>query len=343
MSTPLRIGVQLFPGDASSAIEQAVLCEELGFDSVWVADHFHGAGRDATWIVPEAFTLLGAMAAATSRVRLGSCVITMLKRDPAVVAHASLTLSALSRGRFELGLGTGLGPELRSFGISAGSPLSRLEEALEVIRGLFQSRPEQPFSYRGRWTTLEDAFLNITDASPPALLLATIANRGLEITERLADGWIPFALTPATYAAFLARMPRRRDDFRACLWIPTFIERPGEDRSADAEAVGRMYLSMAPSVLAAVLDETSLVAAIRTASRWEPDEARELAASVPRELALSVTLHGQPSDCVEQLHELAASGCECVILRMTDEHRRAEDMRAIADSVLPALEQTEVA
>lgn len=342
MASDLRIGVQLFPGSPRGVLDEARLCEQLGFDSIWVADHFYGAGRDETWVVPEVISLLGALTAVTTEIGIGSCVLSLLKRNAAIVAHAALTLNELASGRFQLGIGTGLGPEVRAFGVDAAKPASHLEEALRVVSGLFASNPTDRFTFHGEWNTLESAFLNLPDATPPPVLVAAVAPRALALTERVADGWIPFGLAPSTYAEFLGQMPLRRSGFRASLWLPTFIERDGEDRSAEAEAVGRLYLSMAPSVLEVVLEGHTAAPAVDTATRWDPMKAKELAASVPADIARAVTLHGSPTQCVETLERFYEAGCLSPILRITDSARRAEDIERLASHVIKPLERAEV-
>jgi alkanesulfonate monooxygenase SsuD/methylene tetrahydromethanopterin reductase-like flavin-dependent oxidoreductase (luciferase family) len=327
------VGVQVFPGAPAAAVDEARLYESLGADSVWVADHFHGAGRDSGWAVPELFTTLGAIAARTSRVRLGSCVASTTKRQPAQIAHAALTLSALSDDRFELGLGTGFGPDLSAFGVPTTAAVSRLEESLDVIFGLFRASADEPLRHAGERWRLEDAFLCVPGGSPPRVLLAAIGPRMLAITAARAGGWLPFGMTPALFGEFRERMEPLPDGFAARIWIPTFVERPGEDRSAEAEATGRLYLSMAPQVLEAALGHRAPVAGRESSLTWTPERGRDVAETVPRDLALAVTLHGSPQRCAEQVLEFAAHGCTGVVLRMTDTARRSED----AERLLPAL------
>ncbi|MDO8187665.1 LLM class flavin-dependent oxidoreductase [Conexibacter sp. JD483] len=329
------VGVQVFPGLPRDAVAEAVAYERLGISSVWIADHFHGAGRDTSWIVPEVFTTLGAVAASTETLRFGTCVVSTTKRDPAVLAHGALTLSSLSGGRFDLGLGTGFGPDLHAFGIPTRAAVSRLEESLEVMRGLFASSPDRPFDHEGGRWQLHGAFLNLPDAAPPAVSLAAIGPRMLELTARHADGWLPFGLTPRLYASFLERIRPRAPGFQPRLWVPTFVEEPGEDRSAEAEASGRLYLSMAPQVLEQALGEEAAGAA-GSSLAWSPERGREIAASIPRELALAVAVHGSPARCVEQLRAFEAAGCAGVVLRITDPARRRRDVERLAAELAAA-------
>src|SRR5467141_752623 len=90
-------------------LEITVAAEELGFDGVWPLDHVL-AGPDLKdrypWVI-EPMTLLGYLAARTSRIRLGTSVIVLGMRNPFVVAKQSATIDLLSNGRFTLGLGAG--------------------------------------------------------------------------------------------------------------------------------------------------------------------------------------------------------------------------------------------
>lgn len=328
----MKVGVQLFPGTPRDAVDSAARCEALGFSSVWVADHYTGGGRNADWVVPELFTTLAAMAGATSTIRLGSCVASVSKRSAADIAHAALTLAALAEGRFILGLGAGFGPDSKPFGVALDHPASRCSEAIEVIRGLWGSSPQQTFSFEGRWHTLDGAFLNLPATPLPPILLAAQGPKMMAITETMSDGWLPFALSPETYGEFLARMPQRGGDFRPMLWLPTFLETGGADRSTEAIETGRMYLSMAPAILAAAM--AGAPAAVGT-SDWNKETAAEVAAQVPPDLALSVTLHGDPQGCVETLGRFAAAGCEEVVLRITDPDARGRDIETFAQEVLP--------
>jgi phthiodiolone/phenolphthiodiolone dimycocerosates ketoreductase len=331
------LGVQIFPGDPRRLVEEASMVEGLGFSSVWVADHFFGGGRDRSWHVPEVISVLGAVARATSRVRMGTCVLSLQKRDPATVAHAALTLNSLSEGRFELGLGTGFGPDLRAFGVDLRAPVGRFEEGLSVILRLFQASEERPATFDGTWFQLEDAFLNVPGPAPPPISIAAVGPRMLDLTARHADGWLPFGLTPEIYREFLASMGALRSPFVPGLWLPVFLERPGEDRSAEAEATGRLYLSMAPDVLTRAMPGRRRARGPAGATGWSADAAKDAADSIPADVARSVTLHGSPDDCIETLAAFTDAGCRRFVLRITDPDARLPDVRLLAETVLPAV------
>src|SRR3982074_440655 len=123
--------------------------EELGFKGVWPLDHIVvGADLKArySWVI-EPMTLLGYLAARTSRIRLGTSVIVLGMRNPFVVAKQAATLDLLSNGRFTLGLGAGYSePEFRNVGASAvwSTRGKRLDEAIRLLRHLW-SGAQGPF------------------------------------------------------------------------------------------------------------------------------------------------------------------------------------------------------
>lgn len=146
---PLKVGLFLpliegtMAGDTASWKDLAAYAqraESLGFDSLWLPDHllFRLAGREAdptgTW---EMWSVLSALAAATSRITLGTFVAAVGFRNPAVLAKAAVTVDEISGGRLVLGLGAGWHePEFRGFGAPFDHRASRFEEAFTIIRSL---------------------------------------------------------------------------------------------------------------------------------------------------------------------------------------------------------------
>ena len=145
-----KFGVQLpnFSGFESAELfehvaELATTAEAAGFDSVWVMDHFFQlpplGGPDQPML--EAYTLLGALAARTSRVQLGTLVTGVTYRNPAILAKIMTTLDVISRGRAILGIG-GAWYEIEHQGLGVDYPrdgvrLDMLEEAVQICRAMF--------------------------------------------------------------------------------------------------------------------------------------------------------------------------------------------------------------
>jgi F420-dependent oxidoreductase-like protein len=129
------------PADAwNRTIELAHQAEALGFESLWVFDHFHTVPEPTDEMTLESFTTLAALARETHRVRLGHMVICTGFRNPALTAKMASTLDVLSGGRFELGIGAGWKEEeWRAYGYgfpTLGERMAALGDHLEVIRAM---------------------------------------------------------------------------------------------------------------------------------------------------------------------------------------------------------------
>ncbi len=169
----------------------AQAAEQVGFDSLWVADHliyrrFPGQEGEGTW---EAFTMLSALAAVTTRVALGPLVACTSFRSPALLAKMADTLDEISGGRFILGLGAGWHqPEYEAFGYPFDHLASRFEEALQVIVPLLR---EGKVDFQGRYYQVHNCVLRPrgpSHAGPP-ILIGARRPRMLQIVAHYADAW----------------------------------------------------------------------------------------------------------------------------------------------------------
>jgi alkanesulfonate monooxygenase SsuD/methylene tetrahydromethanopterin reductase-like flavin-dependent oxidoreductase (luciferase family) len=174
------------------AIEERVAtAEELGFHSVWLMDHLAAPGlTDADTL--EAWTVATALAARTSRIRIGHLVLCDAFRHPALLAKMAATLDVLSGGRLELGLGWGsVEQELRSFGFASDGPAvraGRLSETIDILRLMFAGHR---FDYEGRYYRLENAIGRPIPAQDrvPVHIGGAGARLTLPLVARQADWW----------------------------------------------------------------------------------------------------------------------------------------------------------
>ena len=166
--------------------------EALGFDSLWVPDHFLMPWRDGSertegaW---ECCSLLAALAAVTDRIALGSWVNCTNFRNPALLAKIADTIDEISGGRLILGLGAGNTElEHRAFGYSVEYRTSRFEEALAIIHPLLR---EGRVDFVGRYFNARDCELRPRGPRPqgPPFLMGTRGPRGLKLAVRYADMW----------------------------------------------------------------------------------------------------------------------------------------------------------
>jgi G6PDH family F420-dependent oxidoreductase len=169
-------------------VAHAQLAEEAGFGFVLISDHIH-PWVDAQGHSPFVWSVIGAIAEGTSRIRLGTAVTCPLIRiHPVIVAHAAATAQTLMGGRFFLGVGTGENLNEHVLGgrwPRADERLEMLEEAVEVIRRLFGGEYE---TYRGTHYTVEQVKLYDAPDDPPDIVVAAKADNAARLAAQVGDG-----------------------------------------------------------------------------------------------------------------------------------------------------------
>jgi F420-dependent oxidoreductase-like protein len=169
--------------------EVARQAERLGFESIWLFDHFHTIPRPTDEITFESFTALSALAALTSRVRLGHVVICTGFRNPALTAKMISTMDSISGGRMELGIGAGWKrDEWLAYGY--GFPetkerLARLADDLEVLTRMLAGDKHQHATFEGAHAQVRDA-RNVPKPIQEPRVPIMVGGNGPNVTWRLA-------------------------------------------------------------------------------------------------------------------------------------------------------------
>lgn len=182
--------------------------ERLGFDSVWTAEAW---GSDA--VSPAAWIL-----AQTAKIRVGTAIMQMPGRTPAMTAMTAMTLYSLSQGRFVLGLGPS-GPQVVEgwHGVPYGRPLTRTKEYVSIIRKILERKEKlqheghhYQIPYRGEGATGLGKPLKSILHGDPALRIytASISPKGMECAGEVADGVFPVWMNPERYDLFEASLER---------------------------------------------------------------------------------------------------------------------------------------
>lgn len=171
------------------AVEQAVVADRAGLDLVTFQDHPYVAKFHDT------STLLAYAAARTERIHLSANVTNLPLRPPAVLARSIATLDLLSGGRIELGIGAGafwdgvvgMGGPRRT----PGESIVALEEAISIIRGIWDTSDPSVLSVRGEHYEVQGAKRGPAPAHPVGIWVGAYKPRILRMVGRAADGWLP--------------------------------------------------------------------------------------------------------------------------------------------------------
>jgi F420-dependent oxidoreductase-like protein len=241
----MRLGLNLgYWGPGASPIDlidTAVEAERLGYDSVWAAEAY---GSDSV-------SVLSWVGARTERVKLGSAVMQIPARSPAMTAMTAATLDALSQGRFQLGLGVS-GPQVSEgwHGVRFGDPLGRTREYVEIVRMALR---RETVSHDGRHFTLplpqgpgKALRLTVREHRPDLpIYLAAVGPKNLELAGEIADGWLAIFFSPEHSGDLLGAIetgrrraagssaPGSRAGFDVVATVPVVLEEDVE-RAADA-------------------------------------------------------------------------------------------------------------
>ena len=314
--TALRFGVHLVSrsdGDRATTpfpshrvmLEDGVTVERLGFDAIWLPDHFYFERQGGVETYPEAWTLLTALALRTERALLGTNVLAATFRHPAMLAKMASALQELADGRFILGLGAGNQPnEHAAFGLDFEHRIGRFKEYVPILMGLLNG---ETVNLVGRYYQVRAASLR-TVVPPVPLWIAAGGPQMFDLTLQYAVGWNmagggmdPSAIRQK-YQEFVQaceRAGRNASDFEVCkmTFMAVAQDEAGARRMREElatrsnvtpEALDARTLVATPDVIAARLRELTEIGVthhifnIAESEQW-PDY-RELLAYAAREI-----------------------------------------------------------
>ncbi|MFT5443489.1 MAG: F420-dependent oxidoreductase-like protein [Myxococcota bacterium] len=184
-------------------MDLVLLAEKLGYDSVWTAEAYgNDAVTTATWILAQ-----------TKTIKVGTSIMQMPARTPAMTAMTAMSLDHLSGGRFILGLGPS-GPQVSEgwHGVPYGKPLTRTKEYISIIRKILAR--EEPLTHKGTHYTIPitgegttgqgKALKSILHGNPLPIYTASISPNGLRCAAEVADGVFPVFMNPDSFDTVMA-------------------------------------------------------------------------------------------------------------------------------------------
>lgn len=307
----------------------AVLAEEVGFDSVFVSDHFqpwmHEGGH-----APAALPLLGAMGARTTRVALGTSVLTPTFRyHPAVIAQAFATLGVMFPGRIILGVGTGEALNEVTLGLDwpeAPERFQRLKESIALIEKLWE---DERVTFDGTYYSVKDATVYDRPSQKVPIYIGAAGPAATRLAGRIADGFITTSGKPETlYTETL--LPALREGLekagRPDDAIDTLIEVKVSYHHDEQTALEKTRF-WAPLALSA--DEKMGI--------HDPIEMQRRAAELPIERAASrFIVSTDPEEHVERIARYVELGFRHLVFHDPG-HDQEEFLRTYGEEILPRL------
>ncbi len=319
----IAAGFAAGPAERENFLARLLVADDLGVDSIWVAEAW---GRDA-------FTLLTELALKTRRARLGTGIVNVFSRSPAVLAMTFGALDELSGGRMLIGLGSSGANVVEHFhGVPFEKPLRRLREYVEIINRLLRG---EPLNYEGQIFRMSRGFrLQFTPIRTHIpVFIAAITPRSIRQTGEIADGLMPIHWPKQKYAdlrAQLAEGARRAGRDPAAIELAPSVglfitdgQDPEQVRNRAREPLayyigrmGRFYYEMLQRH-----GYEAEVAAVRAA--WERRDPAGAAAAIPDRMLDDITVIGPLDACAEKLDELRALGVDVPIVALPQGEPRA--------------------
>jgi alkanesulfonate monooxygenase SsuD/methylene tetrahydromethanopterin reductase-like flavin-dependent oxidoreductase (luciferase family) len=314
LTLPQR-GVLFGVGTVGDLLAMARDADSSGaFDAIWVGDSLLAKPR------PDSIALLGALAGATSRVRLGvGCMSSFPIRDPITFACQWATLDLLSQGRMRLAVCTGLvgggasAGEGAHWGVADRERAARMEENIEICRRLWGG---DHASFGGRYHSFSDVTLAPRPLQQPCPIWIAanpsnpkFVDRAMQRIARLADGWMSVQMFPGMFARLWSKLG---ENLRA------------EGRDAGAFPALAYHNININEDRAAALEESKRFLDKYYGREFTP------------EMVQTWTAAGSPEECVAHLRELRQAGAKSITLRITS-WRQSAQYRRLLNEVLPRL------
>ena len=281
--------------------------ENNGFDSFWVMDHFHQIPMIGKLEEPmlEGWTTLSVLAGLTTKIKLGTLVSGIMYRYPAILAKVAATLDVLSKGRLFMGIGAAWNEdESHSYGIHfppAGERLSRLEEAIQIIRKMWTEEPSA--SFNGKYYQIHNAYCNpkpIQKPSPPILVGGSGERKTLRIVAKYADACNLFGSAET-------------------------VKRNLNILKDHCKSVGRDYDSILKTKLGIIVVDDD--------KQMAEKKIKQIFKGMPEEQVREFAIYGTPEDLLRQIELLEQVGIQYLIVDL-DPSRELEALDVFANKII---------
>jgi 5,10-methylenetetrahydromethanopterin reductase len=327
----------------SRILERAKIAEKCGYDSFWMADHILSFNEP----VPETWTVLTAVAMITKRIKLCTGVSDPHRRNPAVFAQTVATLDQISNGRVVVGLGPGEAMNLEPFGISWNKPVTRMVEAVELMRRLWIG---EVIDHKSEFFKFKGAKLQIKPIQKPYPPIYFGANspRTREIVGEIGEGIVSMD-SPQLFKKHmkdiekgLANSGRGMDEIDPCLWGHTAVDSDGEKAFKHAEMFVRpLGATMSPKLkeqYGVDIPREYLINEMEIAEDTPWFMSEFAMKYVPPEYVRNFNVVGTPEECIEQIDKFVKGGVRHFALLNVGPHTK-EVYRIYKEEIIPYFRQ----
>ena len=281
--------------------------EAAGFDQFWVSNDL---------FLRSAPVILAAVAQATTRIQIGSCILNPYTIHPGEIAMLAATMDELSGNRFNLGLAAGASEFLKWVGVAQQQPLTMMRETITAIQALLRGERVEFNGEAMQWTN--EAYLRFSAPRQTPIYLGAMSAGMLRLAGELCDGALPLLFPPEQFFDVRGLLEegkgRRVDkekgitfDFSACIWVSLDEDREAA-RRALAQKVAYYGHALSPMIYERLGVRREDFAPIEQALMVERDEAKAIGLVTDKMLRIGVV--GDAHDLVARLQPLIAAGAD---------------------------------
>ena len=288
----------------SHYVTLAQAAEHAGFDQFWVSNDL---------FLRSAPVILAAVAQATTRIQIGSCILNPYTIHPAEIAMLAATMDELSGNRFNLGLAAGAGEFLKWVGLAQHRPLKMMRETILAIRALLRGERVAFNSDIMQWTN--EAYLRFSAPRQTPIYLGAMSAGMLKLAGELCEGALPLLFPPEHYFEVKPLIEKARQeaegegsfDLAACIWVSLDEDRAAARRVL-AQKIAYYGHALSPMIYERLGVQREDFAPIERALMVERDEAK--AVDLVNDRMLRIGVEGDASDLVMRLQPLITAGAD---------------------------------
>jgi 5,10-methylenetetrahydromethanopterin reductase len=327
----MKFGIELVPSIKYYELEYYTkIAEDNRFDFVWLTDHYNNR---------NVYSMLTLLALKTRTIKMGAGVVNPYHIHPAVIASAIATVNEVSGGRAVLGIAAGDKVTLERIGISWKKPLTRLKEAVEIIRSLHSGKP---VTFAGNFFRLSNAKLEFKPGNIP-IYIGAQGPKMLQLAAKIGDGALINASHPKDFEEAKKNIDVGLDEvgkarFDTVAYTSTSVDRDREKARNAAKIVVAFIVAGSPDLIFErhSLDEKS-VEKVRDAlnAAFTKGEWAEVPKAVNDEMIDVFSITGTPDDVMDRVERLLKAGVTQVVAGSPIGPNKKKAIELLGKEVIP--------
>ncbi len=322
----MKFGVEFVPNVKPYEVEYlSQVAEDSGFESVWVTDHYNNR---------NAYSILTLIALRTKRVSLGVGVANPFTVHPAVTASAMATVNEISGGRAILGIAAGDKMTLQRLGIDWDRPLTRVKEAVELIRELISGKR---VDYSGKTLSVKSAGLDYP-VKPYPIYIGAQGPKMLKLASEIGDGVLINASHPKDFREAFRCFGELRKDFDVVAYTSMSVDKSGEKAREEAKIVVAFIVAGSPEPVLERHGLAEKAGEVRDAlSRaFAGGSWADVKRAVNEDMIDAFSVSGTPEEVISRVEELRKAGVTHVVAGSPIGTDKAKAIRLIGKKVISA-------